>query len=101
MQCVCVSASRPELRKGAKVRLVVMHALPRQVIDWPEGNYRTTDTPFPRGEVIIGGPVVTLGYWRNEEKTKEVFSVREGGGWGGEERGGECWLLLNGECVNE
>ena len=59
--------------------------MPRQLIDWPEGNYRTSDAPFPRGEVVIGGPVVTLGYWRNEEKTREVFSVR-GEGKAGRER---------------
>lgn len=50
-----------------------------QLVDWPEGNYRVSDKPMPRGEIVIGGPVVSLGYWRNEEKTKEVFSVDEQG----------------------
>eukprot|EP00475_Leptophrys_vorax_P021252 TRINITY_DN28970_c0_g1_i2.p1 TRINITY_DN28970_c0_g1~~TRINITY_DN28970_c0_g1_i2.p1 ORF type:complete len:632 (-),score=32.28 TRINITY_DN28970_c0_g1_i2:150-1868(-) len=46
-----------------------------RLVDWEEGNYRTTDKPFPRGEIVIGGNCVTPGYWKNEEKTNEVYSV--------------------------
>ncbi|GBG65673.1 hypothetical protein CBR_g51973 [Chara braunii] len=50
-----------------------------KLIDWEEGNYRTTDKPKPRGEVCIGGPSVTMGYFNNPEKTEEVYKVDEDG----------------------
>ncbi|KAK7301362.1 hypothetical protein RJT34_12225 [Clitoria ternatea] len=50
-----------------------------KLIDWPEGGYSTNDSPMPRGEIVIGGPNVTLGYFKNEEKTKELYKVDERG----------------------
>ncbi|KAK1310926.1 hypothetical protein QJS10_CPA08g00685 [Acorus calamus] len=50
-----------------------------KLIDWAEGEYRVTDSPMPRGEIIIGGPNVTAGYFKNEEKTNEVYKVDERG----------------------
>lgn len=46
-----------------------------QLVDWEEGNYRITDKPLPRGEIVIGGLTVTQGYFEMEDKTAEVFSV--------------------------
>lgn len=46
-----------------------------QLVDWLEGGYLTTDLPMPRGEIVIGGPNVTPGYFKNEAKTKEVYTV--------------------------
>ncbi|XP_010521252.1 PREDICTED: long chain acyl-CoA synthetase 9, chloroplastic [Tarenaya hassleriana] len=48
-----------------------------KLLDWPEGGYLTSDQPMPRGEIVIGGPNVTLGYFKNEEKTREVYKVDE------------------------
>ncbi|XP_006033625.1 long-chain-fatty-acid--CoA ligase 4 isoform X4 [Alligator sinensis] len=47
--------------------------------DWQEGGYTCRDQPNPRGEIIIGGPNVSLGYFKNDEKTTEDFSVDENG----------------------
>ncbi|KAJ3671432.1 hypothetical protein LUZ60_007511 [Juncus effusus] len=50
-----------------------------KLIDWAEGGYLITDKPMPRGEIVIGGPCVTLGYFKNEDKTNEVYKTDEKG----------------------
>jgi long-chain acyl-CoA synthetase len=45
-----------------------------KLVSWEEGNYRYTDNP-PKGEIVIGGPNVTLGYFKNQAKTEEDFKV--------------------------
>ncbi|UYV70607.1 ACSL4 [Cordylochernes scorpioides] len=37
------------------------------------GNYSVDDKPNPRGEVVIGGNVVSLGYYKNPGLTETVF----------------------------
>ncbi|KAK6473579.1 long-chain-fatty-acid--CoA ligase 4-like isoform X1 [Huso huso] len=46
--------------------------------DWLEGGYTNKDKPNPRGEIVIGGPNVTMGYF-NSEKVSEDFFVDENG----------------------
>lgn len=31
-----------------------------KLVDWEEGNYRTTDKPNPRGEIVIGKNIISL-----------------------------------------
>ncbi|KAF4366257.1 hypothetical protein G4B88_030435 [Cannabis sativa] len=50
-----------------------------KLINWSEGGYLVNDSPMPRGEIVIGGPNVTLGYFKNEEKTNELYKVDERG----------------------
>ncbi|PAA91233.1 hypothetical protein BOX15_Mlig030601g1 [Macrostomum lignano] len=47
--------------------------------DWAEGGYSSRDQPCPRGEVLIGGNNVTLGYFKMPDKTKEDFFVDSDG----------------------
>ncbi|XP_054161476.1 long-chain-fatty-acid--CoA ligase 4-like [Oppia nitens] len=55
---------------GLKVRL----------IDWPEGGYRPTDKPYPRGEAVVGGPNVAVGYYKLDDETREAFEVSSSAG---------------------
>lgn len=50
-----------------------------KLVSWEEGGYKTSDKPMPRGEIVVGGQSVTVGYFKNEDKTKEVYKVDERG----------------------
>ncbi|XP_053555276.1 long-chain-fatty-acid--CoA ligase 4 isoform X2 [Bombina bombina] len=47
--------------------------------DWQEGGYTNQDKPNPRGEIIIGGQNVSMGYFKNDEKNLDDFFVDENG----------------------
>jgi len=49
-----------------------------KLVDVPDMNYTAKDEAGPRGEVCIRGPICCDGYFRNEEKTKELFDEH---GW--------------------
>lgn len=50
-----------------------------KLVSWEEGNYRFSDSPNPRGEIHVGGANVAMGYFKNEEKTREDFYEDEDG----------------------
>ncbi|CAN6203988.1 unnamed protein product [Urochloa humidicola] len=50
-----------------------------KLVSWEEGGYTTSDSPMPRGEVVVGGYSITKGYYNNEAKTNEVYKVDERG----------------------
>ncbi|XP_075999524.1 long-chain-fatty-acid--CoA ligase 4 [Genypterus blacodes] len=49
--------------------------------DWVEGGYTSKDQPRPRGEILIGGPNVTMGYYRSENAEKDFFVDESGQRW--------------------
>lgn len=49
--------------------------------DWQEGGYTNQDQPHPRGEIIIGGQNVSMGYFKNEEKTSDFYVDENGQRW--------------------
>ncbi|KAI0230967.1 Long-chain-fatty-acid--CoA ligase 4 [Lamellibrachia satsuma] len=52
-----------------------------KLTDWVEGGYTTKDKPYPRGEIMIGGGNVALGYYKQLEKTAADFVDVNGMHW--------------------
>jgi len=46
---------------------------------WLEGNYRPSDKPRPRGEIVVGGDMIAHGYFNLDEQTREAFYRDEEG----------------------
>jgi len=52
-----------------------------KLVSWEEGGYTINDQPNPRGEIAIGGNHVTMGYLKQEAKTKEEYREEGGQRW--------------------
>ncbi|XP_063061074.1 long-chain-fatty-acid--CoA ligase 3a [Engraulis encrasicolus] len=49
--------------------------------DWAEGGYRSTDKPCPRGEIVIGGPNVSAGYYKHTTLNRDFYTDGTGQRW--------------------
>jgi len=74
----CATIMSPEENSTGRVGPPVQGVNIR-LVNWEEGNYRVTDSPRPRGEILIGGGNVAAGYYKMENKTEEEFFTDEEG----------------------
>ncbi|XP_062856988.1 long-chain-fatty-acid--CoA ligase 4 [Trichomycterus rosablanca] len=49
--------------------------------DWAEGSYTKLDKPHPRGEILIGGPNVTRGYYKSDTHSQDFIVDEQGQRW--------------------
>nr|XP_027203699.1 long-chain-fatty-acid--CoA ligase 4-like [Dermatophagoides pteronyssinus] len=67
----CICMDEDDLSYGRCGRpLYGVHA---KLDDWTEGDYRVTDKPYPRGELVIGSKANSLGYLMKPEMTAELY----------------------------
>lgn len=52
-----------------------------KLVNWDEGGYHVNDLPNPRGEIVVGGDCVSLGYYKNEPLTREYYRESDGIRW--------------------
>jgi small GTP-binding protein len=46
-----------------------------KLVDVPDLGYRTTDKPWPRGEILVKHPSMALGYFNDAERTAAAFDA--------------------------
>lgn len=64
--------------------------------NWEEGNYRVTDKPYPRGEIIVGGVCVAKGYFKLPGESERAFFEKDGQHWF---RTGDIGEIDNAGCI--
>ncbi|KII62726.1 Long chain acyl-CoA synthetase 8 [Thelohanellus kitauei] len=46
-----------------------------KLVPWPEGGYSESGVNIKKGELLISGAAVSLGYYKNKEQTEESFEI--------------------------
>ncbi|RLN87965.1 hypothetical protein BBJ28_00020614, partial [Nothophytophthora sp. Chile5] len=72
-----VSVGAVDMPMGAHVGSPLIYAQV-QLEDVAEMGYTSRDKPRPRGEILVRGPMVFAGYYKDPEKTREAIDER---GW--------------------
>ncbi|KAJ2343721.1 medium-chain fatty acid-CoA ligase faa2 [Coemansia sp. RSA 2618] len=67
----------PDEHRAGRVG-VPQQGIELKLVDVPEMNYRASDSPCPRGEMMVRGPCVFGGYFKDAQKTAETILP---GGW--------------------
>lgn len=44
--------------------------------DWPEGGYHASDKPNPRGEIVVGGENISVGYYKVQLFSYPILSIQ-------------------------
>lgn len=55
-----------------------MNGVTVRLYNWEEGNYRVTDKPHARGEIVVGGKMLSSGYYKQDELSKQTFFTENG-----------------------
>jgi long-chain acyl-CoA synthetase len=83
-----------------------------RLVDWTEGGYRVTDKPYPRGEILMGGDNIAIGYYKRESddifeedgkrwiRTGDIGEVHPDGVFKIIDRKKDLVKLANGEYVS-
>ena len=74
--CIPDGADLSTERVGAPLQEVDL-----KLVNWEEGGYTVTDSQGPRGEIMVGGGHVAVGYYEMPDKTAEEFFNENGKRW--------------------
>lgn len=76
--CAATSVQRFDDQSTGNVGIPLL-GIPVKLEPWVEGNYRPSDKPNPRGEIVVGGESIACGYFNLDEQTRDSFYQDDNG----------------------
>lgn len=73
-----------DIPRGIRIANGIGYPMPGvsiRLINWTEGGYLVTDSPHPRGEVVIGAQWIAQGYFKRPTESEENFHFENGLHW--------------------